>query len=229
MEERLQNQFDVDLAFSLCKDIIEERKFESLVQLDEQCLYLFDKIDPYGTNLLVSLEEDALFILLYYIFYILLDEKERRIFTNFYKLILGRNIILYDCYTKMTEEEWENFSIEEKKIGHYIIKILENYIKSTTDDEINIDKLNSLIYVLYKNNYQRIPNNFYMVIMIALGSLDVSDVLSEFSRNVLINRLNEINKTIIFRFFNDRESFDENNINKKVDDLFEDTANELRT
>lgn len=44
MPNELSNLFDVELSFNLCKQIIQQREFQSLIELDYQCKLLLEKI-----------------------------------------------------------------------------------------------------------------------------------------------------------------------------------------
>ena len=100
MPNELSNLFDIELSFNLCKQIIRQRDFQSLIELDRQCKLLLEKIPETNggqeiQTLTLTSEEDGLSILLYYIYYLMLDKKERAIFKNLEAFILKNNFSLY--------------------------------------------------------------------------------------------------------------------------------------
>lgn len=229
MEENFQNQFDIGLSFKLCQEIIRERKFECLVELNQQCSFLISKIDPDRGEIRFSLEEDTLLIPLYYIYFIMLDKKERLIFSNISKLILRRNIFLYDYFISKGDE-WENdfHSTEEKKIGRYIVLLLKKYVDNKdSEKEIDIEKLNQLIYFLYKNEYQRIPNTFYLIMILGIGTLDLSNVLSEFCYNAIIDKCRNVCDILCYRFFCEDCSFLEGEEDEANEDADKDILKQI--
>ena len=48
MPNELSNLFDIELSFDLCKKIIRQREFQSLIELDHQCKLLLDKVPEAG-------------------------------------------------------------------------------------------------------------------------------------------------------------------------------------
>ena len=211
MQEQCQKLSNIDKIYVLCEEIIRSRKFESLVDLNEQCIYLTNKMQEQINNPLtcespLTKEEEAVFLLLYYIYYILLDDKERNIFTELQRLIFIKNVLIYSIYKEfnLDNDRFRSQVIEEQKCLQYAVSILFTYTGiEDNKDQINFDKINEFIYFIIDNNYDAISNDYYLIYMLAIGTLDYKKVLSRFSYDALMQRFINVANVIINKFNND--------------------------
>lgn len=236
MPEEQYNLFDMKLVYELCENIIKSRKFECLIQLNEQCSYFYaGKMAFFNEHpISLTIEEDAFLIMLYYIYYILLDEKERNLFLYMQKTVLSKNVSLCEEYLKTGHAE-QAFSLEEVDIEtsncfKYAKYILEKYSKVQCEEEkINLDYINEFVYLLYKNEWNRIPNDFYLIYMLALGTLPYKKILSNLSYEIILNLFNNACLTILDRFNNGLlTDFVENDCEEAEENYIEDDFDRIR-
>lgn len=130
--------------------------------------------------MILTPEEDGLSILLYYIYYLMLDKKERAIFKHLEAFVLKNNFSLYTVYSDFDCENPE-LSFETKILFKYALMILNKYINNTEITEIDAEKLNKFILYIYEENYGQISTVLYLLFILAFGLYDVEKYLSEFS------------------------------------------------
>ena len=208
MSEILSQNFDLEYTYELCEKIILHRDFQCLIKLNEQCELLYNGRNfPNSFMKDLTMEEDALFILLYYIYYILLDFKERNIFYFLQKIIILRNLFVLNLYYNNDFYEEESFDLdEEKQCYQYVFYILEKYsgIKQTNKTiNYDLDNINDFIYQMNLINYSQIPNNFYLVYMLGIGELNYKNIISQMSYDILLQKINETINIIFQKFKND--------------------------
>ena len=156
--------------------------------------------------MLLTPEEDGLSILLYYIYYLMLDKKERPIFKNLEAFILKYNFSLYTVYSDFDYEN-SDLNFEVKLLFKYALMILHKYINNTEIVDIDSDKINKFILYIYEENYEQISTPLYILFILAFGLYDVEKYLSEFSQEVALLRFFDITNVLIDRFETERDSF----------------------
>lgn len=180
MLEKYQN------IFELCKKIIAFREFRCLEQLNIECEYLI--------HVLNDKDFDVLKIFLYYIYYIMLDEKERNIFFNLKKLVLTNNYQLINDFRDLTEIENEFKTDASKQLYSYAYKIIQSY--KGKREEIDIKEASNFIYFIYINDYTAISNNEYLTYLLGLTIYDYKK-LYPIAYDMLMSRLYEVCLIII--------------------------------
>ena len=211
MPNELSNLFDIELSFNLCKQIIRQREFQSLIELDHQCKLLLEKVpEAQGgqetQTLILTPEEDGLSVLLYYIYYLMLDKKERAIFKNLEAFILKNNFSIYTIYSNFNCEDSE-LEFETRMLFKYALMILNKYMNNTEITDVDIEKVNKFILYIYEENYGQISTVLYLIFILAFGLYDVGKYLSEFSQEVVLLRFFDISNILIDRFETEPNSF----------------------
>lgn len=237
-----QDSFNIERMFALCENIIRRREFKSLFELSSQCNLFYGILqnlsyNPQDDNSRnISDLDDSIFILLYYIYYILLDEKERNIFIPISKLILWKNMSLQEIYE--TTDSLQNIfdtkyvPIEEMLSRKIALLILDKYSNCFSEEnkkslQMTFSELNNFIYFAHKNGYDAIPNDFYLFYLLGFGLYkDNTNMLTKQSEDILNMRFDVVVDCVMENFKQAKdnsiiydENFITNDINNQVEEL----------
>lgn len=221
-----QNNLVINIV-KLCEDIIFKKDFKLVFDLDKCCMELEQKM---AKTSLADNEESCL-ILIYFIYYLLLKPDERYIFMNISKLILHKNTFLVNIYENEDRlaADREALRPEDAKLQNYTAMIMQRYKDNRNSlEDINKDtikSINNFIRFLYENNYCFIPNDYYLSYFLAIGTLNYTSVLSQFSYDIIMARSIEVVHAVLSHIdketgeFVEEETEEESYIERLVNEL----------
>ena len=203
MLENTQNNYDFDKMFSLAEEIVIKREFKSLIELNEQCGIVYQSIlDGQFDREQDSQYLDCLYIFLYYIYYIMLQEDEELLFINLRKLVMYNNGELVKFYynNDMAIKDIKDEHLKNGETELYNLFILAMYILNKYNSQcgssdlrdLNDPNVSKIINILYRNNYVAIPNEMYVIFMLGNKVLDYRKILELSAYDNLQTRLYDI-------------------------------------
>ena len=212
MSENIQNSYDFDRFYFLVEEIVTKRKFECLVELDQQCGFILQAVKE---NVFSQVNEqasylDCSFIFLYYIYYIMLKEDEELIFPNLRALIMYHNnelvkfyynnetaiIATKEGYLKNGETELYNLYI----LAMYILNKYNSQCGSSDLNDLGDPNPSKIINILYRNNYVAISNELYIICLLGNKVLNYREVLERSAYDNLQSRLYDILLVILDKY-----------------------------
>lgn len=200
MNENSLNNYEnqQDDIYSLCKKIILNYDLESLKILEQQ-LQSYDQMDTPHLNLL-----------LYYIYFIFLDEESKKIFYNLTKIVMDNIILLeknYNFYNNNLLDElcvdYKIESEEEKEILKLSLIGLHLYDFNIGISEAAFDYNNfhKIIKIIYSTDYNKIPEISYKALCMYVGTkMKNSLLISNFDKEILKLILINLTKNIFINY-----------------------------
>ncbi len=179
MQEVLLKPFDLEKLFDASYEVIHNRKFEALTEVEMACNDILDSVgiitDSYATGFLFPI---------YYIYYCIFNEQDKDIFPCIRKIISLYNERLVCSYP--TKEEYNKFfetdrfkedDVEVKYCYELCMNILNKFdsqggfSSDKTSDEL-FKMASKLIKSICNNDYTEICDDFYFIAMMGYDIID---------------------------------------------------------